>query len=140
MALAIMPWRRRGIWRGPAWIEVAKTAIAGDHVRHAFLDGAKLAIPLHVAGAEILHRAPRRIADGAGVSGANAESQSGHGQYRSALHRSSLGRREVEARRGRQRRQLRVSLRTDRLHTPCGYEWGYRCFWPSGASAAPRSR
>jgi hypothetical protein len=60
------------------------------------------------------------------VGGANAESQSGRRQYESGLHGSSLGRREVEARRGRWRRRLRVLLCTGRLHTPCGYDSGDR--------------
>jgi hypothetical protein len=111
--------RRYGSRRHKTWIDVAKAAIAGDHVRRARLGAGKFAIPHHVAGAEILHRAPRRIAEAAGMGGANAESQSGRGQYESALHGSSLGRREVEARRGRHRRRLRVLLCTDKLHTPC---------------------
>ena len=65
---------RRGVRRRhEAWIDVAETTIAGNHMRRAFLDAAEFAIPHHVAGAEILHRAPRRIAEAAGVSGANAE-------------------------------------------------------------------
>ena len=72
MALAVFDRRRVRLWH-KAWVDIAKAAIARDDVGHAFLDGAKLAIPLHIAGAEILHRAPRRIADGAGVSGANAK-------------------------------------------------------------------
>ena len=65
---------RRGVRRRhEAWIDVAKTTIAGNHMRCAFLDTAEFAVPHHVAGAEILHRAPRRIAEAAGVSGANAE-------------------------------------------------------------------
>src|SRR5580692_2087794 len=78
--------RRRVSGRHKAWIDVAKTAIAGDHIRRAFRGAAEFAIPHHVAGAEILHRAPRRIAEAAGVSGANAENQSGRGQYQCALH------------------------------------------------------
>ena len=37
MALA-MSNRRRGRWRHKAWIDVAKSAISGDHMRRAFLD------------------------------------------------------------------------------------------------------
>src|ERR1700724_129298 len=54
--------------RHEAWIDVAETAIAGNHMRRAFLDTAEFTIPHHVAGAEILHRAPRRIAEAAGVA------------------------------------------------------------------------
>jgi len=54
--------------RHKAWIDVAEAAIAGDHMRCAFLGSAEFAIPHHVAGAEILHRAPRRIAEAAGVA------------------------------------------------------------------------
>jgi hypothetical protein len=64
--------RRRVMRRHKAWIDVAKTAIAGDHMRRAFFGSAKFAIPHHVAGAEILHRAPRRIAEAAGLGGGNA--------------------------------------------------------------------
>ena len=66
---------RRGVRRRhEAWIDVAETTIAGNHMRRAFLDAAEFTIPHDVAGAEILHRAPRRIAEAAGVGGANAES------------------------------------------------------------------
>ena len=43
-------------------IDVAKTAIAGDHVRHAGVEGLVLAVPVHFAGTDVDHRAPRRIA------------------------------------------------------------------------------
>jgi len=60
---------RRGVRRRhKAWIDVTETTIAGDHMRHAVLDTAEFTIPHHVAGAEILHRAPRRIAEAAGVA------------------------------------------------------------------------
>jgi hypothetical protein len=64
--------RRYGNRRHKTWIDIAEAAIAGDDVRCALLGGAKFAIPHHVAGAKVLHRAPRRIAEAAGVSGANA--------------------------------------------------------------------
>src|SRR4029077_4932474 len=64
--------RRRRNRRHEARIEVAEAAVAGDHVRHAFLDAAEFAIRHHVAGAEILYRAPRRIAEAAGVGGRSA--------------------------------------------------------------------
>ena len=65
--------RRRVSRRHKTWIDVAKTAIAGDHMRRAFLDTAEFAIPHHVAGAEILHRAPWRIAEAAGVARGSAK-------------------------------------------------------------------
>src|SRR5580658_7698959 len=64
--------RRYGRRRHEAWIDVAEAAIAGDDVGRARLGGAKFAIPHHVASAEILHRAPRRIAVAAGLGGRNA--------------------------------------------------------------------
>ena len=67
-----MPGQRRRCVLRPGRIEIAETAIAGNHMRRAFLDAAEFTIPHHVAGAEILHRAPRRIAEAAGVAGANA--------------------------------------------------------------------
>jgi len=73
VSLVIMAWRRPVSRRHETRIDVAEAAIAGDHVRRAVFDGAKFAIPHHVAGAEILHRAPRRIAEAAGVGCANAE-------------------------------------------------------------------
>jgi hypothetical protein len=99
-ALAMLD-RRRVRRRHKARIDVAEAAVAGDHLRRAFLDAAEFAVPHHVAGAEILHCAPWRIAEAAGVGGANAETQSSRGQYRCGLHGLSLGRREGEARRGR---------------------------------------
>jgi hypothetical protein len=72
MALAMSD-RRRSRRRHKAWIDVAEAAVAGDHMRRAFLDAAKFAIPHHVAGAEILHRAPRRIAEAAGVARRHAK-------------------------------------------------------------------
>jgi hypothetical protein len=63
--------RRYGNRRHKTWIDIAEAAIAGDDVRCARLGTAKFAIPHYVAGAEILHCAPRRIAEAAGVSGAN---------------------------------------------------------------------
>lgn len=88
--------RRRVSRRHEAWIDVAKAAIAGDHLRHALLDAAKFAIPLHVAVAEVLHRAPRRIAEAAGVGGRYADAhrrrqKSGHGQCADGCHGFSLG-------------------------------------------------
>jgi hypothetical protein len=60
---------RRGVRRRhKAWIDVAETTIAGNHMRRAFLDAAEFTIPHDLAGAEILHRAPRRIAEAAGVA------------------------------------------------------------------------
>src|SRR5580692_7256422 len=44
------------------WIDIAKSAIAGDDIRHAGVEGLILAIPIHFAGADIHHRAPRRVA------------------------------------------------------------------------------
>src|SRR5580704_12135817 len=77
VALAMLD--RRGVRRRhKAWIDIAETTIAGNHMRRAFFDAAEFAIPNDVAGAEILHRAPWRVAETAGVGGANAESQSGH--------------------------------------------------------------
>src|SRR6202030_4072390 len=71
-ALAMLD--RRGVRRRhKARVDVAETAIAGNHMRRAFLDAAEFTIPHYVAGAEILHRAPRRIAEAAGVGCANAE-------------------------------------------------------------------
>jgi hypothetical protein len=85
--------RRRGRWRHKAWIDVAKAAVAGDHMRRAFFDAAKFAIPHHVAGAEILHRAPRRIAEAAGVARRHAKAhrcrKSGRRQCRSKDDRHS---------------------------------------------------
>jgi hypothetical protein len=42
-------------------VDVAKTAIAGDHIRHAFLDGPIAAVPIHVAHAEIYDGTPGRV-------------------------------------------------------------------------------
>ena len=60
-------WRRRLILR-PRRIEIAEAAIAGDHRRLALLGALEFAIPDHISGADILHRAPRRIADRAGTA------------------------------------------------------------------------
>src|SRR5205823_12033164 len=43
--------------------EITETAIAGNHVRHAFLDRAILAIPIDVAHAQIDNCTPRGIAE-----------------------------------------------------------------------------
>lgn len=109
-ALAMLD--RRGVRRWhKAWIDVAETAIAGNHMWRAFLDTAEFTIPHHVAGAEILYRAPRRIAEAAGVGGgrtkANRCRKSGGGrQCRSEadchgakiVMAPSLNRRDVDAR------------------------------------------
>jgi hypothetical protein len=79
--------RRPGRRRHEAWIDIAEAAIAGDHVRRAFFGSAKFAIPHHVAGTEILHRAPWRIAEAAGVARRHAKAdrcgKSGRRQGRS---------------------------------------------------------
>jgi hypothetical protein len=95
VALA-MPGRRCRGRRHKARIDIAEAAIAGDHMRRAFFDSAKFAIPHHVAGAEILHRAPRRVTEAAGVSGRNAHrrrQQGGRRQCADGSHGFSLGRR-----------------------------------------------
>jgi hypothetical protein len=100
VSLAIMAGRRPVSRRNKTRIDVAEAAIAGDHVWHARLDGAKLAIPLHVAVAKTLHRAPRRIADGAGVGGRNAGAHNCRqqaGQCADGFHGLSLGRHYPEA-------------------------------------------
>ena len=102
---------RRGVRRRhKARIDIAETAIAGNHMRGAFLDTAEFTIPHHVAGAEILHRAPRRIAEAAGVARgrtkANRCRNSGGRQCRSEadchgakiVMAPSLSRRDVDAR------------------------------------------
>src|ERR1700730_15760525 len=61
LALAAIRARRRRRRTRPR-VEIAEAAVAGDHVRHAFFDCTIFAIPDHVA-AEILHRAPRRVAE-----------------------------------------------------------------------------
>jgi hypothetical protein len=109
VALAMLD--RRGVRRRhEAWIDVAKTTIAGNHMRRAFLDTAEFAVPHDVAGAEILHRAPRRIAEAASVARgrtkANRRRKSGDRQCRSEAdcHGAkivmvpSLSRRDVDAR------------------------------------------
>jgi hypothetical protein len=89
--------RRYGRRRHEAWIDVAEAAIAGDDVGRARLGAAKFAIPHHVASAEILHRAPWRIAEAAGVGGRYADAhrrryQTGHRQCTNGFHGFSLGR------------------------------------------------
>src|SRR5580692_11985277 len=108
-ALAMLD--RRGVRRRhKAWIDIAETTIAGNHMRRAFFDAAEFAIPNDVAGAEILHRAPRRIAEAAGVARgrtkANCCRKSGGRQCRSEagchgakiVMASSLCRRDADAR------------------------------------------
>jgi hypothetical protein len=92
--------------RHKSWINVAKTAIAGDHMRRAFFGAAEFAIPHHVAGAEILHRAPRRIAEAAGVACRPAENdrcRNSKGRCRSEADchgaKSTPPQRQCEARR-----------------------------------------
>ena len=97
---------RRGVRRRhEAWIDVAEAAIAGNHMRRAFLDAAKFAVPHHVAGAEILHRAPRRIAEAAGVARGRTKAdrcrKSGGAasvDLKLIVMVSSLSRRDVDAR------------------------------------------
>ena len=60
-------WRHRLILR-PGRIEIAEAAIAGDHRRLALLGALEFAVPDHISAAEILHRAPRCIADRAGIA------------------------------------------------------------------------
>jgi hypothetical protein len=69
MTIFVVPdrWRHRLILR-PGWIEIAEAAIAADHRRLALLDALEFAVPDHISAAEILHRAPRRIADRAGAA------------------------------------------------------------------------
>src|SRR5580704_18259473 len=81
LALAAIRARRR---RSRPRIEIAKTAVAGDHVRRAFFDCTIFAIPDHVA-AEILHRAPRRVAER--VAGGNIATHGRH-KGRSRCHRA----------------------------------------------------
>lgn len=61
-----------GWWRPPR-VELAKAAIAGEHVRHAFFDSAVFALPFDVAGADVDDRAPGGVAIG--------ESGGGRGRY-----------------------------------------------------------
>ena len=61
----------------PGRIEIAAAAVAGDHRRLALLDSREFAIPNDVAGAEVLHSAPRRVADRAGVARRGADKERG---------------------------------------------------------------
>jgi hypothetical protein len=86
-------WRHRLILR-PGRIEIAEAAIAGDHRRLALLDALEFAVPDHISAADILHRAPRRIADCAGMARRGEKQQHtaecGDGQeYRSSASRRS---------------------------------------------------
>jgi len=45
-------------------IDVTKTAVAGDHVRHAGFEGSVLAIPIDLTRTDIDDGAPRRLAEG----------------------------------------------------------------------------
>jgi len=86
---AVLDDRRAAVIR----VVIAEAAVAGDHVRHAFLDAAEFAIRHHVAGAEILHRAPWRIAEAAGVGGRSAHRrcpQAGDRQYAWCFHHLSV--------------------------------------------------
>ena len=67
MVFAVPDRRGRRLILRPGRIEIAKAAIAGDHCRLALLGALEFAIPDHVAGAEILHRAPRPVADRTGA-------------------------------------------------------------------------
>jgi hypothetical protein len=57
-------------------VRVTPTAITSEHIRHAFLDGTKLAIPDHIAGADRHDRAPGGVP--VGLASRNIEAQ-GHG-------------------------------------------------------------
>src|SRR5690242_2481991 len=50
-----MPTFRRPVPTGPAWVQIAKAAVAGQHVGPALFDGAILAVPIALRD----HRAPR---------------------------------------------------------------------------------
>ena len=108
--MPIAPWR--GDRRRPARVDVAKAAIAGDHFRLALRDRLVLAIPHHVAGAEILYRAPRRVADGTGLARRHANQhgrRQAEGRKQELCHRShgqrSDGQRSDGAEVGRRRRK-----------------------------------
>jgi len=69
MTIFTVPDRRRHrLILRPRRIEIAEAAIAGDHRRLALLRTPEFAVPDHLAGAEALHRAPRRVADRAGTA------------------------------------------------------------------------
>jgi hypothetical protein len=76
MAFAIPRGRRRRLVLRPGRIEVAAAAVAGDHCRLALFGGHEFAVPDDVSGAEILHGAPWRVADRAGVARRRADKKS----------------------------------------------------------------
>ena len=61
--MLISPFDRNGHGgrTGSVGVRATGTAVAGDHIRHAFLDRAIAAIPTSIAHAEIDDRTPRSI-------------------------------------------------------------------------------
>ena len=62
MGLVMRRTHRRRPWS--IGIDVTKTAIAGDHVRHTGFEGSILAIPIDLTCPDLDDGAPRRIAEG----------------------------------------------------------------------------
>ena len=69
-----MPSISAGRGRRVVRIEIAETAITGQHVRPALLDGLIVAIPFDFAGADLDHRAPRCVA-GQSVAGRGVQQE-----------------------------------------------------------------
>src|SRR5450759_1893599 len=87
MALAVdlMPVHRHQL-AGLARIVIAKTAVASEHVRHAFFHRAVSAVPIDIAPADRRHRAPGEHAGGPRRLDLEANGGKDRGRRKSATH------------------------------------------------------